>query len=520
MIPFLKGLALLVALCCLVWVGMLWYWQSTQHDMSVNDVLLYLGVLPLTLFALVLLGGWAVRGAAAKGDAVAQAKVAVAAAPVAAPAAPSRDEAARHATWQLLAAHGNTSIGVGADEWLAAAEANQPMPSLDKELRDDAGLPVMTARVADLDSAALLDELEPFQEAVQPLHPDLTLSASFLRALALLREPLAAAVADLAPWAETLATPRPATARSSANADTAMPLADARVAVLVAWPGGLNAFESEIARQWLLDRLEQAGEGLVASARWSVLPSVADPAEPASASLAGPRLWQLADAWFEAQRRDERLDALLLMAAYSAIAPDALDRLQSQHRLFGTGNPKGTIPGEAAAVVLLAPAAWPADAESDKPVPHLHRAAVAQRDKSIDAARRSTHDLLRQLVVQAASAANLAPEALKAVVNDADQHTPRSAELFGAMLDELPKLDATEDMRMFGQLCGHIGACSTLMTVAVAAHQASQSEQPCLALSLGDAQWRAALVALPSAPPPAEASPPQASSAPPAPGAA
>jgi hypothetical protein len=504
MSSFFKGLALFVALCCLVWVAVLWHWQNTQRDMSVSDVVVYLGALPLTLFALVLLGGWAWRGASAKADASATAKAA-APKPSAAAAPSSKDDAARHATWQLLGAHGKTILGATADEWLAAAEAQTPMPSLDAELRNDDGLPVMAARVPDVDVAALDEELAPLLKPLQTQHPDLALSEPFLRALALLREPLAAAVADLAPWASTLGSERPSASpgRASTPAD-ASPLADARIGVLAAWPAGLNALEAAVAQPWLAAQLEQAGAGLVGPKRWAMLPPAAAQPDPASAP-AGPGLWLQADAWFEAQRRQERSDPLLLVATHSAIAEAALAQMQAQGGLFSSGTPKGAIPGEAAVALLLAPAAWPADPDAEAPKPHLHRAAVARRDKRIDASGRVSHDLLEQLLTQAAAAAQLAPAELGAVLNDANQHTPRSAELFGAMLAQLPKLDASEDMRMVGQLCGDIGACSTLMAVAMAAQHAGKLGQPCLALSLGDAQWRAALVARPAAPPGAAA---------------
>jgi hypothetical protein len=500
MTSFFKGVALLVALCCLVWVGMLWHWQATQHDMSVRDVVIYLGALPLTLFSLVLLGGWAWRGASAK--AAAQEAPVAAAAP-AAQAAPSQDEAARHATWQLLAAHGSTVIGATPAEWLEAAEAQKPAPALDAELRDETGLPMISARVADVDVAALDEELDALLQALQPQHPQLQLTPTLRRALALLREPLAASVGALAPWAEALsaAMPRPATNQ------TAAAVADSRIGVLAAWPAGLNALETALAQRWLIEQCKQAGEGLVARERWAWVPVNNDAAS--EAALCGPRLWLRADAWFEAQRREQRQDLLLLLASHSDIDAESLQRLQTGGGLFSANTPKGMIPGEAAAVLLLAPASWPADAQADAPKPHLHRAAVAQRDKSIDAPGRLTHTLAPQLITQALAAAQLAKDDIGAIANDADQHSARGTELFAAMLGELPQLDAMDDMRMIGQLCGNIGACATLMTAAMAAQQAVTADKPCLALSLRDAQWRAALVARPAAPPP----PVQASSA-------
>ncbi|HEX7639364.1 MAG TPA: hypothetical protein VF457_13290, partial [Burkholderiaceae bacterium] len=63
-----KGAALFVALTCLVWIGVLWRWRATQRDMGVDDIVVYLGLLPVVVFALVLAGRWAVTAALAAQD--------------------------------------------------------------------------------------------------------------------------------------------------------------------------------------------------------------------------------------------------------------------------------------------------------------------------------------------------------------------------------------------------------------------------------------------------------------------
>jgi len=52
---FFRALAFLVAVCCLTWVGVLWWWQRTGHSAEMADLVLYLGLLPLGI-ALLLLG--------------------------------------------------------------------------------------------------------------------------------------------------------------------------------------------------------------------------------------------------------------------------------------------------------------------------------------------------------------------------------------------------------------------------------------------------------------------------------
>jgi hypothetical protein len=466
-----KGLALFVALACLIWLSVLWHWQSTQYQMSATDVVIYLGALPLTVFALVLLARWAWQGAAQKSAAKQSAPLPAAASGASqqAAAASSADEAARHRTWQLLAAHARTVAGSTVDDCLSAAEKHKPAPALEPTLRDQNGLPVLCAKVADLALDAIDADLQARDSPASAGPPQQALPSALLkRSLALLRGPVWAAVAELAPWSQVLGGSAQAPAADDVPTRFERPISprDTLVRVLVAWPGGLDGPQRELATHWIVQQLRQAGAGLVAPQRWSV----ASLGEAGAAAVSGPELWLQADALFEAMRRDERQDVVLLLAAHSDISDETIERLQAAGMLFSSERPKGVIPGEAAVALLLAPAEWPADPQVDKPKPHLHRVAAARRDKS--------------------------------VASDADQHTPRGAELFAVMLSDLPHLDAGDDMRMWGQLGGRSGACGTLLSVAMAALQAGQVQKPCLALSLGDAQWRAATVARPGAPPP------------------
>ena len=488
-----KGLGLFIAIACAVWVGVLWQWQATRRDMSVEDIVVWLGLLPLTLFVLVLLARWAVAGALRR----------AAARPPAAGAAPAGEAAAandeRQATLQLLAAELSVAPAASAADLLAAAQQGKPRPSLHPRLRDGQGLPVITACVPDVELAPVDAELAPLLAALRAARPEWqgrSPSERLRRALALLADPLQRAVTALRPWAEALAgsaaeAAPPASARASAP-----PPEPARVRVLVAWPEGSDPFEVELATRWLVRQLAQAGQGVVAPARWQMQPATA---------ASGPQLLLEADQLLAALRREGRADPVLLAACHSDIHPAAVERLDAAQRLFSANTPKGRIPGEGAAVLLLAGAAWPANPAADAPPPALHRPAVGQRDKSIDAPGRSNSALAAELLQQAAAAAHLEPAAVQALASDADQHTARGPELFGAMLERLPHLDASEDLRLSGPLCGHVGACGALVTVAMAAELALSRDAPCLALSVSDAQWRAALVVRP--PPPSPATP-------------
>jgi hypothetical protein len=523
-----KGLGLFVATACLVWVVVLWHWQSTRRDMSTEDIVAWLVVLPLVLFGFVLLVRWAWRGASARADQrAAQALTAAAAAPDAGAAEPaaSTGDAARRATTQVLAAPLACAAGASARDLLQAIREGKPRPSLDPVLRRADGLPAITARVADVDEAELADALAPELAIVRTQRPEFAVrepDSRLLRALVLLRPVLAEAISALAPWAQRLGgvtedTLNPAGGSGPAGADTLAQVAahDARrraplqpepaaVRVLVAWPEGTDDFGREVARRWLTQALRDLGQGCVAPERWRLH------GQPLAS---GVELLLDADRVLQEQRRQGRDDLLLLIACHSDIDAATVLRLDDAQALFGAQVPRGRIPGEAAAALLLADAAWPADPLADKPASHLHRPAVAQRGKSIDASGRTSSDMLIQVTQQALAAANLAAAQVPALATDADQHTPRGPELFGATLAELPHLDAAQDLLLAGPVCGHLGPCAALVSVALAAQQAADSAQPCLALSVGDSVWRAALLVRPEPPPAAAAPAPESDSA-------
>lgn len=511
---FFKGLGLFVAIACVVWVAVLWQWQSSRHDMSSEDIVLYLGVLPLVLFGVALLARWAWSAASARADRRANAQtLAPSSSALPAEAAAARD-AARHATCQLLAAPVNCAAAASARDLLQAAREGKPRPGLDRALRRADGLPAITARAAAADEADLDASISPVLDFVRRQKPEYagqTPDDRLLRAFGLLRPVLAEALAAMSPWSALLGGSHedddaPASVGAAAGADTLAQVAahgalrqaasatePAAVRVLVAWPEGTGDFGLALAQRWLVDTLRELGEGMVAPERWRLHH------HPAGS---GPELLLEADRLLHAQRREGRGDLLLIAACHSDLDPLTVLRLDDAQALFGSATPRGRIPGEAAAALLLADAAWPADPSADRPPPHLHRPAVGQRGKSIDAPGRTSSEVAVQLLQQALAAAGLPAAEAPALASDADQHTPRGPELFGATLTELPHLDAAEDLHLAGPVCGHLGPCGALASVAMAAQHAVDTGQPCLALSVGDPVWRAALLARPEVPAP------------------
>lgn len=518
----LGGAALLVVVACVVWAGVLWQWSASGRDPSTADIVLWLVALPLVLVALLLASGWAWRGFRASEAARAEAAAASsAAAPASAAAAsstaPSSDAAARHGVVRLLGAHVLTAAGSSVRDLLSAAEENAPRPTPDAELRDDDGLPLLSARIPDLEPASIEAETAAELAAARASTPewqDAPVDACVWRALAALRQPLDEAVAGLSAWSTALSV-APETADARAAAVSLLPLGRAadgagapsetavtggprpvrEVRVLVGWPLTWQPFEQALARDVVASWLAEGAAAAMPGVRFAV----------EAEAMGGAALLQHADRHLQAALRAGRHDPLLIAACHSTIGAEPVQAMELAGTLHRAGlRPKGRIPAEAAAVLVVAGPAWPAADGGDDAAVHLHRPAVLARDKSIDAPGRVTAavagDALAQALVAARLESRADEEGALRLVGDADQHSERAAELFGAAGQVLPGLDPSEDVVAFGHVTGAIGAVAALATVAAAAERARADGVPCMALSVGDPQVRLALVALPGPP--------------------
>lgn len=485
----LKFAALFVAIACLTWILVIARWRSVGRVVDAGDLVLWLVVLPVLLFALVLAGRWAVRGALARQaarDAAAVAATTPAAASPARTAAASADVAA--SPWLLLHAGLQTAAGSDAQGLLAAIEAGAPRPKPDARLRDRDGLPVVSARIESLETAPIDDALAAAAEAGSGDVGDAA-DASVAVALAFERRAAERVVRALSALDPLLEDAVPRLARVPGT-----------VRVLAAWPADWDDAACQRAQRWLEARLP----------RPTASPSMAK--APATRWMlqaqrrTGAELLEAATRLLDPLQREGRADPVVLLACHSDLDDTALRQLDAARRLFHSSRqPRVPMPGEGAALLVLAATAAtsgaaPAhDGEPVVPPPlaRLHRPAVARRVADIDAPGRVTADDALALVRQVLAHANATPESVAALASDADQHTARATELFAVTLDLLPALDAGDDLRLAGTLCGRLGPAAPLVAIALAAARAAEARRPALSLSLADEHWRAASLLLP-----------------------
>ena len=475
---FFKGLALLVAVTCLVWLGVLWHWQSTRRVMSTADIVAYLGVLPLVSFGLVLLARWAWGGAQRSEERRQQQRqeAAQAAAAQGQPAAAATIDP-RSLPLLLWTAALNCAAGQDAAALQSALAAGDPRPAPQAEWRDEQGLPVLCAPIPELELAAAEQLWQAAPTAADLPPPD----ASVMRALAALA-PVLVTCCDSLAARQAVADDGPSTSASGQHG--ALPPVRLLTDWPAHWPAGVRQHVNQCLRAHVQGLLADQVPGV------QVLLTPMDEAP----------LWQQVDRLVNALAREERPDLLLLVAAQSDLSDARLAQIERGSGLLSGHHAKGQLPGESAAALLLSGRDWllPTQAaQTEPPVALLHRPAWQLRDKPVDGPGRINAQVAEAAVDQALTLARVAATELRAIVSDADQHTGRATELFGAMISRLPQLDASEDALLTGPLLGRTGPCASLIAVALAGHCAGQDDAPVLALSVDDPIHRIAFIVRP-----------------------
>jgi hypothetical protein len=195
--------------------------------------------------------------------------------------------------------------------------------------------------------------------------------------------------------------------------------------------------------------------------------------------------------------RDNRAQALLLLACDSALCDTIAQDWQANGRLFNPRCPNGLMMGEAAFAVLCANDKA-LNAAAIDPACRFTRLSRAHRDTSADTQSKPSYACLANVVKEALLAANLSGESIGAVACDADHRTNRTLECMGAMMDQTPHLDAIRNRLAAAEACGHIGAASVAGALVAAIMQSKNSGYPVLLFNVSHVTDRAAALLIPS----------------------
>ncbi|RSZ56184.1 hypothetical protein HF313_21660 [Massilia atriviolacea] len=443
----------------LTWAGAILYWRDSSRAPDSGDLLLYLLVLPLTILLLLWLGVFLI-GMLAAAPAVA---VAADAPPPAPPPPP-----APLPPLGVLASALNLPFGASAAELGEALAEQKIRPALDKELVDDDGFPVMSARVEGADDPAVQDDMQawlpdngfPALEYNEEQWRALTLATGVVRELAghLLAHPALAKGATV---------PLPT------------------LQLLMLWQAGWHQDQRGAAALWLARQVARCG--------WPREHIALDPELAGDPSVATPAalVQRLAR-----QSADGKPVLALVVACASHIGEASVARWAGQNTLLTAKQGQGRLPGEGAAALLLADPAQAALIDDKPPVQLL--SAEGQREASADSAKRADAAVLRVLAEQVLARAASPAAEVKLIVADTGNRSTRVMEAMSLAGGLLPELDGDDELLQVGSASGTCGAVPFVAALAVAAQQAAKLNAPVLCLSNEDPFRRCAALVRPA----------------------
>lgn len=485
MMLWLRNMALAATAFGGSWGGAIWFWRETNRMPATSELVLYLLVLPVLLLSTWWLGrkAWARATAPAAPGAAAGDTAQTTAADVAAhaPLPPGLAIAAS----AVRAPHGSTVA-----ELRAALAGNSARPSLDDELYDDDGYPILSARMADAGDDALREELGLWRRTRQLEDPrfDVAQWRALAAASAITAELAAQAClhSDLSAWEQQQQERQQGRLAPDAAVAPAPPL----LHLLPLWDDEWKPRQRELAAQWLRHVATEAGwpQALLAPDAGAEAP--AERSGDAAAVLAG-LLKHCVDA--------SRPCLALVVAAGSHLSDAAINRLSNQNALYTTSRPQGRIPGEGAAGLLLADAATVnAIGSVTNGGAVLQSLQQGLRHTSADEVRRDTDSCLTDAVHLALQAAQVDGAAIALVAADTGHRTSRVTELMHVVTAAAPQLDPGADVISVGASCGSCGAVTWLTALAVAGAEAQERAAPVLCISNEDPYRRYAALLRPA----------------------
>jgi hypothetical protein len=451
--PWLVNTVVAVAVFAGCWTASLLYWRaagSTPSGMVIGQLL-------LGLPAAIMLALWLGKKALPAGSD---------AAAVPSAAAPAGAVETAHQRGPLPAIAAGAVRLRGGDSAAELAEnlrSNGAPCELDSELTDDAGYPILSGRVEFADPASAREVMTPW--LAQRGMAELSFSEEQWRALSL----GGAVVAELTQHA--LSHPLLPDYLAAAHPERdgiALPALELKPVL----PAGWQAGQRQATADWFLHLVEQQG--------W-----------PAQRLQLSPTFDSAAFSLVDALAHPPGLT--LLMACESHIGDDSVRDWSERGLLFTGRTPRGLVPGEGAAGLLLADGEQAALLAKESQAT-LHGACDGQRSASADARGNINSELLAGLGKQALNAGQSEPDAVTALCADADLRPTRMGELMGMASTVLPQLDLATQMMSVGTCCGSAGAVGPLAALALAQHEVLANGGQVMCVSNSDSHYRCALL--------------------------
>jgi len=436
------------------WGGAIAYWRTTGGNPAAGDLLLYLFGAPACLLLVLYTGRKLItRRIAAP---------AVAASPAATKAIVTPPQTMSLA---ILAASLRLPHGASPEELASAIAGNKARADLDKELTDEDGFPIMTARSSEAVDEALQEEISEWLalNGMAELH----FSDEQWRAITL----ASAVVAELAAQAAGQIP-------HQTGAQTTLKLIPQLPAEWdIAHRRAVGMWLKQMAAQydWPADRIMLNAEEVGGTADVSPA-AIFNRLAPNGVAMGAPFV-------------------AMIVACSSNIGDVTIARWAAEGSLFTSSQPHGRIPGEGAAGLLVTSQAGLADGAA---IALLDGIEEAHRDSSADEAKRTDAKLLGELSEHALKRSGINAADVAMLIADTGPRASRVLELMAHVSTGLPQLDETRDVVRLGVASGTCDGVPFITALALGRHYVLEREAPVLCISNEDPVHRMVVLLHPS----------------------
>ncbi|WP_230026834.1 hypothetical protein [Massilia sp. Bi118] len=433
------------------WGGAISYWRAPGHNPTAGDLTLYLLGLPSALVLMFFVGYKLITQR--------KAAEARATAPTSAKANP---DLSRVSSLAIMAASLRLPHGTSPEELATAIANDKARADLDKELVDDDGFPILSVRSSEAQDEVLREEITDWL-ALNGM-AEVWFSDEQWRALTL----ASAVTGELASQAAGFLLPQ---AKS--------PLVLELVPVLpVEW----NAAHRHAATAWLKQLAAQCG--------WPANQIIV-PKDLADSGALTPSAIFTALANMAGVSNTPTMT--MVVACASTIGDETVSRWLAGNALFTSSQPRGQIPGEGAAGVLVTDSQFAQSIEGAA-FAKLEAIEEGRHDNAVDESRRIDASLLGNLVEASLKRADMSSVKVDMVIADTGLRSNRVQELMGQVTATMSHLDGKEDVLRVGAACGTCGAVPFVTSLALGRHYVLERDTKVLCIGNEDAFARCVMV--------------------------
>jgi hypothetical protein len=428
------------------------YWRTAGGNPATGDLLLYLFGVPACLLLVFFIGRKLVTQHAAAPASV------TSSAPAKSPVA-----LAQALPLAILGASLRLPHGASPEELASAIADNKARADLDKELVDDDGFPIMTARSSEAVDEVLQEEVIEWLalNGMAELH----FTDEQWRALTL----ASAVVAELAAQAA-------AQILHQAGTQTKLQL-------LPILPTEWDIAHRRAASMWL--------QQMVARHGWPADHIVSNAEDAGGVADMNPT------AVFKRLEHNGAPLVAMVVASASNIGDETVAQWAANGSLFTSSQPQGHIPGEGAAGLLISNQTAFTDGAT---IALLDGLEEAQRDSSADRSKRTDPKLLGELSERALKRNGINASDVAMLIADTGPRASRVLELMAHAAAGLSQLDEVDDVVRVGIACGTCDIVPFVTALALGRYYTIERRAPVLCASNEDPYRRVVALVRPSAP--------------------